>query len=48
MLPVELLVQSGQIAHPEDLPAVFWFKNVNTPEDLERAQAILANSHRVS
>ncbi len=48
VLAVELLVQSGQIAHPDGLPAVFWFKNVNTPEDLDRAETILANSHRVS
>ncbi len=48
VLPVELLVQSGQVALPDGLPAVFWFKNVNTPEDLGRAEAILANSHRVS
>jgi molybdopterin-guanine dinucleotide biosynthesis protein A len=45
---VEMLVQSGQVNHPKDLPAVFWFKNVNTPEDLERAEFILANLHRVS
>ncbi len=44
---VELLVQCGQVAHPDALPAIFWFQNVNTPKDLERAEAILAQRHRV-
>ncbi len=48
VVAVELLVQSGQVDHPKGLPAVFWFKNVNTPEDLERTEAILTQSHRVS
>ena len=37
---VELLVQAGQVHHPSALPAVRWFLNVNTPEDLERATHI--------
>jgi molybdopterin-guanine dinucleotide biosynthesis protein A len=48
VLPVELLVQSGHIAHPDSLPAALWFLNVNSPGDLARAQAILAASYRVS
>jgi molybdopterin-guanine dinucleotide biosynthesis protein A len=36
-LPVEALVQCGQVAHPQGLPAARWFLNVNTPEDLRRA-----------
>lgn len=34
VLPVELLVQSGQVRHPGAFPAIRWFLNVNTPEDL--------------
>lgn len=41
ILPVEMLAQSGHAAHPQSLPAAFWFLNVNTPADLERAEAIL-------
>ena len=37
ILPVEYLVQSGHVAHPESLPAVRWFLNVNTPADLRCA-----------
>lgn len=36
-VPVEYLVQAGQVGHPEALPAAHWFLNVNTPQDLERA-----------
>lgn len=48
VLGVEVLVQAGQVSHPEDLPAVEWFLNVNSPADLRRADAILRTSHRVS
>ena len=40
VLPVELLVQAGQIADPLGLPAAWWFLNANTPEDLGRAQIL--------
>jgi molybdopterin-guanine dinucleotide biosynthesis protein A len=36
-LPVEALIQCGQIAHPQGLPAARWFLNVNTVEDLRHA-----------
>ena len=39
VLAAELAVQSGRIAHPENLPAARWFLNVNTPADLRRATA---------
>jgi molybdopterin-guanine dinucleotide biosynthesis protein A len=39
VLPVELLVQSGQVLHVDGLPAARWFLNVNTPADLHRAEA---------
>ena len=41
VLSVESLVQTGQIAHPDGLPAARWFLNVNAPEDLSRAKACL-------
>ena len=40
-LPVELLVQSGHVAHPDALPAARWFLNANTPEVLRRAEEAL-------
>ena len=38
VLPVEYLLQAGQIAHPASLPAAWWYLNINTPADLARAQ----------
>jgi len=38
VLPVEYLLQSRQIAHPDSLPASRWFLNINTPADLHFAQ----------
>ena len=40
VLPVEVLVQSGQVDHPEALPAVRWFLNVNRPGDLRLALSL--------
>lgn len=40
VIAVELLVQSGQVAHSTSLPALHWFLNVNSPEDFERAEAL--------
>jgi molybdopterin-guanine dinucleotide biosynthesis protein A len=40
-VPVELLAQSGQAAHPDGLPAGVWFVNVNSPVDLRRAESLL-------
>ena len=40
VLPVELLAQSGQAAHPSALPPAWWFLNVNSPGDLARAESI--------
>lgn len=36
-LPVEYLVQAGQLSDPMGLPAAFWFRNLNTSRDVERA-----------
>jgi molybdopterin-guanine dinucleotide biosynthesis protein A len=41
---VEFLAQSGQIIHPLGLPPALWFLNLNSPEDLERAEALLERS----
>jgi molybdopterin-guanine dinucleotide biosynthesis protein A len=40
---VELLIQPGQVTHPLGLPAAHWFLNVNTPQDLHRAEALMAH-----
>lgn len=37
VLPVEYLVQAGQLSDPRGLPAAFWFRNLNTSRDVERA-----------
>jgi molybdenum cofactor guanylyltransferase len=44
VVPIELTVQAGKVAHPEGLPAARWFLNVNSPADLRRAEA---SWHRV-
>jgi molybdenum cofactor guanylyltransferase len=48
VLPVETLVQCGQVAHPRSLPALWWFLNVNTDEDLRLAKIHSPRVHRVS
>lgn len=45
-VPIELLVQAGQIGHPAGLPALRWFLNVNTPAELRRAETLSA--HRIA
>jgi molybdenum cofactor guanylyltransferase len=44
---VEHLVQCGQVRHPAALPACRWFLNVNTAENLRRAESLHA-AHRLS
>lgn len=39
VLAVELLVQAGQVTHPDGLPAARWFLNVNAPADLRLVKA---------
>ncbi len=41
VLPVEDLVQAGQVEDPRGLPPTYWFLNVNTPHDLARAGSLL-------
>jgi molybdopterin-guanine dinucleotide biosynthesis protein A len=38
VVPVEMLIQAGQLNHPMGLPAAWWFHNVNSAEDLRRAE----------
>jgi molybdenum cofactor guanylyltransferase len=39
-ISVDLVVQSGLVAHPHALPPHQWFLNVNTRADMDRAEAI--------
>lgn len=41
---VELLAQTGEVSHPLGLPPVQWFLNLNTPQDLERAESLHSRS----
>jgi molybdenum cofactor guanylyltransferase len=43
-LPLEVLVQSGQVRHPRGMHPVQWFLNINTPSDLKAAEALFAAS----
>jgi molybdopterin-guanine dinucleotide biosynthesis protein A len=44
VLAVESLVQTGQVAHADGLPAARWFMNVNASDDLSRAKACLSRA----
>jgi molybdenum cofactor guanylyltransferase len=39
VVPAEVLVQSGQVCHPEAIPVVRWFVNLNTEQDLRLASS---------
>jgi len=43
IVPVELVAQPGQVAHPAGLAPAFWFLNVNGPGDLQRAETLVAS-----
>jgi molybdenum cofactor guanylyltransferase len=45
VLPIELLIQAGQVSSPQDLPSALWFLNINAPQELSRAEALLAGRH---
>jgi molybdopterin-guanine dinucleotide biosynthesis protein A len=47
VLPVELLVQSGQVADSRGWPPFRWFLNVNSPQELRRADLHLGHAGRV-
>lgn len=46
VIPVEYLVQAGQVVHPQGMPATRWFLNVNAPGDLALAERFLAGGGR--
>jgi molybdenum cofactor guanylyltransferase len=48
IVPVELVAQTGRVAHPNGLPSAFWFLNVNSPGELARAEILAARTDRVS
>jgi molybdopterin-guanine dinucleotide biosynthesis protein A len=48
ILPVELLLQPGQISHPQGLAATLWFLNINFPHDLAHAESLFAGHLQVS
>jgi molybdopterin-guanine dinucleotide biosynthesis protein A len=39
VVAAESLVQDGQVTHPEGRPLASWFSNINSREDLRRAEA---------
>jgi molybdopterin-guanine dinucleotide biosynthesis protein A len=41
IVSIENLVQSGHIEHMGGLPPAYWFLNVNTPDDLARAETMI-------
>ena len=46
-LPIEQLVQSGQVFHPNGSAPISWFLNINTTDDLARAEARALTTNRV-
>ena len=48
VLPLEYLLQTGQVGHYGNLLPSRWFLNINTTQDLASAESHLTGSHRVS
>jgi molybdopterin-guanine dinucleotide biosynthesis protein A len=48
VLPVELLLHPGHISHPNGFPPALWFLNVNSPQDLVRAETLISSQLQVS
>ncbi|MGA8741123.1 MAG: molybdenum cofactor guanylyltransferase [Terracidiphilus sp.] len=44
VVPIELLLQSGQVSHPQGFPAALWFLNINSPGDLAHAETLFSGS----
>jgi molybdenum cofactor guanylyltransferase len=44
LVPIELLLQSGQVSHPHGFPAALWFLNINSPDDLAHAETLFSGS----
>ena len=45
VLPIEMLLQAGQVSSSQSVPPGQWFLNINTPRDLRRAEALLGWQH---
>lgn len=45
-VPIELLVQAGQVDHPAALPPTMWFVNLNAPAEVARVESLLARRDR--
>jgi molybdenum cofactor guanylyltransferase len=43
-LPIEVLIQAGQVSDPAGLPAYAWFYNINSPPELEVVAAVFSGS----
>ena len=48
VLPIEYLLQAGQIRHPIGLPPSRWFLNINTTQDLACTESLLMSRDQVS
>jgi molybdopterin-guanine dinucleotide biosynthesis protein A len=48
ILPLELLLQAGQISQADGVPPTRWFLNVNTAEDMTYAESLLRSRHQLS
>lgn len=42
IVPVEFLLQAGQVCDPRGISPQAWFRSINTPEDLSRAESAAA------
>jgi len=47
VLPVEVLAQPGQVAHPRGLHPSQWFLNMNLPADLEQLNELTKGTGRI-
>jgi molybdopterin-guanine dinucleotide biosynthesis protein A len=41
VVPVEMLTQTGEVTDPDGLAPAQWFLNVNTPDELRRAESLV-------
>jgi molybdenum cofactor guanylyltransferase len=48
VLPVELLLQTGHVAHPHGLPPHAWFLSINDPGNLAGAEALIKRHLQLS
>jgi molybdopterin-guanine dinucleotide biosynthesis protein A len=48
VLPVEVLLQAGQVAHPKGLPTHAWFLSINDPANLATAESLVKRHLQLS